>query len=96
MATKLDPYLSIISEVAKAVPAGFKLQVTGHANANKRRSESYWVALSKRRAYDVYQHLLKKGMPKDKLTYKGVGSSEGAVEGWNAANRRVTFKVVQE
>lgn len=86
----------VLKEALDQVPEGYVLQVTGHANPNKKHGESYWVNLSQRRAKTVFDHLVQQGMTAGKMSVKGVGSSQPAVEGWSPKNRRVTFKIIKK
>lgn len=98
--TQLDELIGRIKPVLKEAlgqaPEGYVLEVKGHANPNKSHDENYWLNLSRNRARGVYNHLVKQEVPADKMSVKGVGSSEPAVEGWSPKNRRVTFKIIKK
>lgn len=97
--TQFDQYGENSATAAKAViasmPAGYKLQVTGHANQHAQKSAGYTKNLSTQRAKYVYNYFVKKGVDKSKLTYVGVGDSEPDSSLSRDQNRRVTFKLVE-
>lgn len=107
IAKKFLPY---VKNVVSNMPEGYVLEVRGHtdssgpetATANK-KGNLYW---SEQRAKNVKEALIRQGMSKEKLTHRGVGSSEN-ISDPNAEclspnncrskiNRRVTFHVVQK
>ncbi len=85
-----------VNAVAKEVPDGYVLQITGHAT--KAGSKSRNLSVSKKRAKYVWSSLKKQGLKTDKITYKGVGYSEPIDENdpTNPENRRVSFKIVKK
>ncbi len=97
--TQFDQYGENSATAAKAViasmPAGYKLQVTGHANQHAQKSAGYTKNLSTQRAKYVYNYFVKKGVDKSKLTYVGVGDSEPDTSLSRDQNRRVTFRLVE-
>jgi peptidoglycan-associated lipoprotein len=86
-------------ETAKSVegdiPEGYVLQITGHGNKHPDKSKRTGVQLSVQRAKLVYDYFVKNGFPKEKLTYRGVGSAENDEKLSRAQNRRVTFRIVK-
>lgn len=97
-ATQFKPQ---IETALNALAPGFKLQITGHTCAIGPRDGDGAhlgnVYYSTERAKAVYQALINAGLPKDKLTYKGIANDEplpGAAPK-DQKNRRVTFKIVQ-
>jgi hypothetical protein len=96
--TQFDQYGENAATVAKGVvasmPAGYKLQITGHANQHASKSAAYTKSLSQQRAKYVYNYFVQKGLDKSKMTYVGVGNSEPDPSLSHAENRRVTFKLV--
>jgi len=98
--TQFDQYGENAATVAKGVvasmPAGYKLQITGHANQHASKSAAYTKSLSQQRAKYVYNYFVQKGLDKSKMTYVGVGNSEPDPNLSHADNRRVTFKLVKK
>ncbi len=98
--TQFDQYGENAATVAKGVvssmPAGYKLQITGHANQHPSKSAAYTKSLSQQRAKYVYNYFVQKGLDKSKMTYVGVGNSEPDPNLSHADNRRVTFKLVKK
>ncbi len=97
---QFDQYGETAATVAKGVvnsmPAGYVLQVTGHANHHPSRSAAYTKNLSQQRAKYVYNYFIKKGIDKKKMTFVGVGNSEPDPNLSHSENRRVTFKIVKQ
>lgn len=95
--TQFDQYGENAATAAKAVvasmPAGYKLQVTGHANSVG--SPAVVKSVSTQRAKFVHTYLVKKGLEPAKLTYVGVGDTEQDPSLSKEQNRRVTFKLVE-
>lgn len=91
-----------IEQALNALAPGFKLQVTGHSDAvgprdadGSGRKGNIWY--STERARGVYDALVNAGLPKDKMTYRGVANDE-PVPGEardSQKHRRVTFKIVR-
>ncbi|AFM11537.1 OmpA family protein [Turneriella parva] len=98
--TQFDQYGENAATVAKGIvasmPAGYKLQIIGHANQHASKSAAYTKSLSQQRAKYVYNYFAKKGLDKSKMTYVGVGNSEPDPNLSHADNRRVTFKLVKK
>ena len=65
-----------VKSIIKQIPGGNYVYIVGHTTTVGKESKN--KALSKRRAYNVYRHLIKKGIKKSKLKYKGVADSEGS------------------
>ncbi len=90
----------VIKDVINKLPEGYVLQVTGHADGSGPEepvgNKPGNIKISTERAKAVYNALKARGIDSPKMTYKGVGSSEllPGVDPRDAANRRVTFKVV--
>ncbi len=90
--------LSTVKEVVAEMPAGYVLQITGHHNQHPdkdKRQDDGKGGLSRQRAKDVYNYFVKNGIAKEKMTYRGAGSSERDETLSREKNRRVTFKVVK-
>lgn len=90
----------VVKEILNKLPEGYVLQVTGHTDGSGPEepvgNKPGNIKISTERAKAVYNSLKAKGIDSPKMTYKGVGSSEllPGVDPRDAANRRVTFKVV--
>lgn len=69
----------------------YKAEIQGHTDS--KGSEAYNLKLSERRAKAVYEALIKLGVDKSRLTYKGYGESmpiaDNSTEEGRAKNRRV-------
>lgn len=87
--------LNVIKAIAGKVPAGYYLEVVGHANQHPRKSAEYTRELSTKRARQVYDHLVSAGIPAGKMKVKGVANSQpiSASQPRNPKNRRVTFAI---
>lgn len=78
-----------------------KIEIGGHVNApNKRKLDDKKFQISVNRAKSVYNYLVKKGIPKKNITYKGYGNSEmihpkPKTEEEKAKNRRVEIKILK-
>ena len=90
----------LVQQTLTQVPEGYVLQVTGHADSSGPEqavgSKPGNIKLSTDRAKAVHTSLQKNGITSDKLTYKGVGSSQPleGISGNDAKQRRVSFVVV--
>lgn len=87
----------LLDEVATALRPclGSIIAITGHTDRSG--SEAANLALSMDRARAVREGLVRRGIPRDGLRARGVGSSE-PVEGLtpeDPANRRIEFRVIQ-
>ncbi len=85
--------VAIVKEVVNKVPEGYVIQVTGHSALVK---DAATDEVSTNRAKAVYNELVRAGINRNKLTYKGVATSEliPGLDGMDPKQRRVTFKVV--
>jgi len=96
---QFDKYGENAATVAKGVvatlPEGYKIQLTGHANANSGRSDAFVKKISTDRAKFVESYLIKKGLDKNKLVSVGAGDSQQDPGLSKENNRRVTFSVVE-
>ncbi|MBN8220916.1 MAG: OmpA family protein [Spirochaetes bacterium] len=96
---KVDSYGKASLDAAKAavadMPEGYVLQITGHHNQHPDKSKRKGYGLSQQRAKQIYDYFVKNGIPKEKLSYRGVGSSENDKSLTRAQNRRVTFRIVK-
>jgi len=88
------PVLDRLAEVAKSCPAK-KIDISGHTDPSG--GEGRNVALSRRRAQAVIHYLVKKGVPAQRLTAVGLGSTKpvtsNATEAGRQRNRRVEFSI---
>lgn len=97
--TLKEPLQNALNQVGD----GYVLQVTGHSDSTGPR-EAYAgkrgnVYYSTQRAKGVYDALVSAGLPKERMTYKGIADDEllgGSVDPDASENRRVTFKIVPE
>lgn len=96
---KMDDLAQKSLEESKSViadmPEGYVLQITGHHNQHPEKSKRTGNGLSVQRAKYVYDYFVKNGVAKEKLAYRGAGSSENDKNLSRDENRRVTFKVVK-
>ncbi|HRP67979.1 MAG TPA: OmpA family protein [Turneriella sp.] len=97
--SQFDKYGENAATVAKGVvatlPEGYKIQLTGHANANSGRSAAFVKNISTQRAVFVKNYLVKKGLAANKLVTVGAGDSQQDPNLSKENNRRVTFSVVE-
>ena len=74
-----------------------RIEIGGHTD--NQGTDEYNDRLSENRAKSVYDYLVSKGIPADRLQYKGYGSrvpvADNATEEGRAANRRTEFKIVK-
>lgn len=90
----------VVQSVLTQVPDGYVLQVTGHTDSRGPETavgdKPGNIKISTDRALAVHTSLRKNGITSDKLTYKGVGSSQplAGVATDHASQRRVSFLVV--
>ncbi|MCR4826875.1 MAG: OmpA family protein [Bacteroidales bacterium] len=74
-----------------------RIEIGGHTDNHG--SEEYNDRLSENRAKAVYDYLVQKGIPVDRLTYKGYGMrmpvADNDTEEGRAANRRTEFKIIR-
>ncbi|PTB93565.1 hypothetical protein C9994_12895, partial [Marivirga lumbricoides] len=87
--SELDRIVEVMSE------NDINVNIIGHTD--NIGTEAYNKELSERRAEAVVNYLVKSGVEKNKLNYKGMGESEPAVPNTSpenrAQNRRVNFKI---
>ena len=74
-----------------------RIEIGGHTD--DQGSDEYNDRLSENRAKSVYDYLIQKGIPADRLTYKGYGKqkpvADNGTEDGRAANRRTEFKIIR-
>jgi outer membrane protein OmpA-like peptidoglycan-associated protein len=74
-----------------------RIEIGGHTD--DQGSEEYNDRLSENRAKAVYDYLIQKGIPAERLQYKGYGMrlpvADNSTEEGRAANRRTEFKIVR-
>ncbi len=74
-----------------------KIEISGHTD--DQGSDEYNDKLSEDRAHAVYSYLLSKGVPADRLSYKGYGKrqpiADNQTESGRAANRRTEFRIIR-
>jgi len=80
----------------EAIPEGYVLQISGHSNPHPNKAYRKGNSLSVKRAKFVYDYFVEKGVPKEKLTFRGVESAEYDKSLSHDDNRCVTFKIVKE
>ena len=88
--------VGLVKPIIESVPAGYTMQITGHA-ANY-DSASRQKSVSTARAAKIYSELKKAGVPASKMSYKGVGIAE-PISGYSdkdAKQRSVSFKAVKK
>jgi OmpA-OmpF porin, OOP family len=73
-----------------------KMEIEGHTDNTG--SAAHNLELSTNRAKSVYDFLIKAGVPKDRLQYKGYGASkpkvENTTEEGKQLNRRIEFRIL--
>ena len=97
---EIDPVSAVVLDVA-ADPmrerTGMRVTVEGHTDSVG--AEPYNEALSLRRAEAVRRYLVRKGVPTERLTARGLGESDpvasNATADGRARNRRVELEVAQ-
>ena len=67
--------LELVVKAIKEAPADKHFTIVGHADA-KTGSAAYNQTLSEKRAKAVYEYLIKHGIDSNRLTWKGVGSTD--------------------
>jgi OOP family OmpA-OmpF porin len=97
---EIDPasavVLDVVADQLRSRP-GLRIGVEGHTDSVG--SEAYNQSLSQRRADAVRSYLVRKGVPAERLTARGLGesspvASNDTAEG-RALNRRVELEVAQ-
>ena len=87
-----------LNELVKTlkVRKNVKIEILGHTDISG--DEEHNITLSKQRAKSVVNYLVKKGISRERLTFKGLGSSEPLnpkeTKEKQAINRRVEFRVI--
>lgn len=89
--------LDAVAETVLANPYIKKIRIEGHTD--NEGTEEYNRMLSEKRAKAVMQYLIKRKVPKERLSYKGLGFSRPKAsnnsEAGKAINRRVEFTIVR-
>jgi outer membrane protein OmpA-like peptidoglycan-associated protein len=100
------PYLEYISKVLKTIPHG-KFEIRGHVNWNETGNAAVdsgyrrkMNELSTARARLVYDILIDKGIPAERMSYKGMGNTQmiypfAATDEEKRKNMRVEILIVQ-
>ena len=74
-----------------------KIEIGGHTD--NQGGEAYNDKLSQDRAKAVYDYLVSRGIPAERLSYRGYGMrnpiADNSTEEGRAANRRTEFKIIQ-
>ena len=83
-----------IKPIVEKVPAGYAMQIKGHACSVG--TDSANINVSRLRAKAVYLELVRSGVPAKKMKWTGVGVNEmvSGISEDDAKQRRVTFQVV--
>lgn len=87
-----DPVLQKAASLIKAAPAGTQIEIGGHTDATGDAAAN--LTLSQQRAESVRDYLVQLGVPAGMLTAKGYGEATAADGDSNAAERRVSFTVL--
>lgn len=88
--------VGLVKPIVEKVPEGYVMQITGHAADYP--TPAIQRSVSNARAKKIYDELKKAGVPANKMTYKGVSSSEPR-EGYSNKDfiqRRVSFKAIKK
>ena len=89
-----------VKEIVDKLPDGYVLELRGHTDArgpeDAENAKPGNIKISTERAKAVFDSLGKSGIKSDKITYRGVGSSEplSDIDSKDARQRRVTFLIV--
>jgi outer membrane protein OmpA-like peptidoglycan-associated protein len=93
-ATRSYPLLDELVEIAADCPAA-KISVIGHTDATG--EEPFNIALSEDRARAVVAHMVQRGLPADRFSTFGAGSSQPIASNENPQgrrrNRRIEFEI---
>jgi adhesin transport system outer membrane protein len=95
-----DEGLALLEDIAAQLQhlEGYAIEVVGHTDNTGGTDHNQ--ALSRNRAYSVYQFLINSGIPEQKLTYYGMGEREPIAtndsEAGKSRNRRIQFKLIQQ
>ena len=99
-ATIMPQSFPLLDEVAQTIiahPEILKLRVEGHTD--DRGKAAHNLKLSKSRAKAVYDYLVRKGVPRDRLVHEGYGMTQpiasNETEEGRAKNRRVQFTILE-
>jgi outer membrane protein OmpA-like peptidoglycan-associated protein len=90
----------VVKGIVNKIPDGYALEVRGHADSRgpegPEGDKPGNLKISTDRAKAVYDSLAKAGIKSNKITYRGVGSSEPTpnADQASAKQRRVTFVIV--
>jgi outer membrane protein OmpA-like peptidoglycan-associated protein len=90
----------VVRRILDKVPDGYVMEIRGHTDSSgpemAEDSKPGNEAISTNRAKAVYDALIRAGVSKSKLTYRGVASTEmiPGVNPRSGAQRRVTFVIV--
>jgi outer membrane protein OmpA-like peptidoglycan-associated protein len=99
-ATLTDESLAELDRVFKLLEETPKLKIEMSGHTDNIGSASYNQKLSEERAKAVVDYLVRKGIPTDRLTYKGFGMTQPVApndtEEGRQQNRRTEFKVVEK
>jgi outer membrane protein OmpA-like peptidoglycan-associated protein len=91
--TELDNLVILLKE-----NISYKIEIDGHTDNTGNEKDNQ--VLSENRAKAVVDYILNKGISKDRLSYKGYGSSkpiaDNNIDEGKAKNRRVEFKIVSK
>jgi outer membrane protein OmpA-like peptidoglycan-associated protein len=91
------PILDAVAEALEANPHIKRVQIDGHTD--NEGTEAYNQTLSEERAKAVMEYLIGKGIPEERLTYRGYGFSRpkasNDTEEGKAINRRVEFTILK-
>ena len=94
---KPESFMELDKLVAYLQQNQIRIEIGGHTD--DQGSEEYNDRLSENRAKAVYDYLVHKGIPADRLTFKGYGMrmpvADNATEEGRAANRRTEFKIIR-
>lgn len=94
---KPESFVELDKLVAYLRTNSIRIEIGGHTD--DQGSDDYNDRLSENRAKAVYDYLVAKGIPADRLQYKGYGKrvpvADNATEEGRAANRRTEFKIVR-
>ncbi|MBN8217860.1 MAG: OmpA family protein [Spirochaetes bacterium] len=97
-ATLLAESAAILDRVRDTLMANPKLVVEVRGFTDSQGAEEYNRALSLRRAQSVREYLIKKGLPQERLTAKGLGPlnpiADNRTEAGRAKNRRTEFYIL--
>ena len=98
MSVMVKDALPIIRETLGKLPAGYMLRITGHSNQHPKKRRKYTQWMAERRAWRMYNYLVKIGLPGSKMTYRGVANDQplDPARPRDPRNRRVSFDFVKK